>query len=280
MTFEEWQQSLAPKVQGTWNLHNFLLDQELDFFILLSSLAGVVGNASQAGYCAASTFQDAFAEYRNSLGLPAVSLDLGMVNDVGYVSEREVTKSHLESLGFRGISEQELMSMLHYAICNSVIEKQPGQIITKFGTADPNKITPGSEYNRFSYSNKSNIARHSRQSTEDETALTALRVHDTLLSTKSFDEAVRQICSALVAKLGLLVMAPIEEILPTNSLAHYGMDSLVAVEMRNWLGRELEVTVPILELLANQSIVQLSEKLAKRSKIVHVDTDEKSGDIE
>jgi hypothetical protein len=128
--------------------------------------------------------------------------------------------------------------------------------------------------------NKSNNARQSHQSSGDERALAALHIHDSLRNAKSLDEAVQQICSALITKLSLLIMTPVHEILSSNSLAHYGMDSLVAVEMRNWLGREVEVTVPIPDLLANQPILQLSEKLAQRSKLVQFDSDEEFKEIE
>ncbi|MBE3046962.1 acyl carrier protein, partial [Candidatus Bathyarchaeota archaeon] len=47
----------------------------------------------------------------------------------------------------------------------------------------------------------------------------------------------------------------------------YGMDSLVAVEMRNWLFKEMDITVPILELLANQSLTHLTSKLVEKSKL-------------
>lgn len=58
MTFKQWTQSLAPKVQGTWHLHGFL-PVDMDFFIMLSSMAGIIGNPGQANYSAAGTYQDA-----------------------------------------------------------------------------------------------------------------------------------------------------------------------------------------------------------------------------
>lgn len=43
MALDEWNGAIAPKVQGTWNLHNSTLEQNLDFFIMFSSLSGIVG---------------------------------------------------------------------------------------------------------------------------------------------------------------------------------------------------------------------------------------------
>ena len=70
MSFDEWRLALQAKVQGTWNLHHAL--PNLDFFIMLSSLLGVIGNPGQANYTAAGAFQDAFARHRIAKGLPAV----------------------------------------------------------------------------------------------------------------------------------------------------------------------------------------------------------------
>jgi hypothetical protein len=78
------------KLQETWNLHSASLTQEelLDFFTMLSSISGVVGNKGQANYSAANTFLDAFATYRQQvLHLHANSVDLGMIEDVGYIVE-------------------------------------------------------------------------------------------------------------------------------------------------------------------------------------------------
>jgi NAD(P)-dependent dehydrogenase (short-subunit alcohol dehydrogenase family) len=82
MTADDFHTSIHAKVQGTWNLHNAsleLLKQPLDFFTMLSSILGVVGREGQANYAAANTFLDAFASYRQSKGLRANAVDLGMM---------------------------------------------------------------------------------------------------------------------------------------------------------------------------------------------------------
>ncbi len=86
MTFEQWTQATQPKVTGSWNLHKFM-PEDLDFFIMLSSMAGVIGNPGQANYSAAGTFQDALSEHRRANGLVAMTVDLGIVSDVGYIAE-------------------------------------------------------------------------------------------------------------------------------------------------------------------------------------------------
>lgn len=92
MTLDDYHTAINAKVQETWNLHRASQEfqkQSLDFFTMLSSTSGVIGNKSQANYAAANTFLDAFASYRKTLGLRANIVDLGLIEDVGYVAEQD-----------------------------------------------------------------------------------------------------------------------------------------------------------------------------------------------
>ncbi|GFG19087.1 hypothetical protein IFM5058_09690 [Aspergillus udagawae] len=89
MSIEDWNTVTVPKVKGTWNLHEITTARgiDLDFFILFSSLSGILGQIGQANYASANTFLDAFMQYRASVGLPATAIDLGAMEGIGYLSE-------------------------------------------------------------------------------------------------------------------------------------------------------------------------------------------------
>ncbi len=74
---------LAPKLDGTWHLHAQTLNQPLDFFVLFSSAAALIGSAGQANYAAANAFMDGFAQWRKAAGLPALSINWGAWENVG-----------------------------------------------------------------------------------------------------------------------------------------------------------------------------------------------------
>ena len=85
MKVEDFHETIRCKVHGTGNLHDIAIEKELqlDFFTLLSSASGVIGQKSQANYTAGNVFLDSFAAYRHGLGLTACCVDLGVVEDIG-----------------------------------------------------------------------------------------------------------------------------------------------------------------------------------------------------
>jgi acyl transferase domain-containing protein/NADPH:quinone reductase-like Zn-dependent oxidoreductase/acyl carrier protein/NADP-dependent 3-hydroxy acid dehydrogenase YdfG len=69
---------MAPKVRGAWNLHRLTLSSELDFFVLFSSAATLIGSPGQGSYAAANAFMDGLAHHRKAKGLPGLSIDWGV----------------------------------------------------------------------------------------------------------------------------------------------------------------------------------------------------------
>ncbi|KAG9606254.1 polyketide synthase, partial [Aureobasidium melanogenum] len=263
MSLEDYITGVGPKVQGTWNLHNHLSKTDVDFFIMLSSISGVVGNTSQAQYAAASTFLDAFADYRNSLELPAVTIDLGVVHDVGYVANNKKLQKGFEDQKFEMIESTELLAMLEDAIANPLRENdRSGQTVTGLGTYKPDNSLPVHALPIFSHFRQANTT-----DIEEDCGNTVIKARDVLKNAQTILEATTGVAASIGAKISSLVMLPVDEISPDRSMAEYGIDSLVAVEMRNWLFREIDVAASILELLANITIFQLAEKLLRRSKL-------------
>jgi zearalenone synthase (highly reducing iterative type I polyketide synthase) len=118
MTHAQWQAATRPKMHGSMILHRLLLQHELQFFVMLSSIAGVVGNRSQATFAAGNTFQDALAHYRRGLGVPAVSIDLGLRLGIGLIAER-VGATNLKQWEAVGIREAEFHALLTTAMTGS-----------------------------------------------------------------------------------------------------------------------------------------------------------------
>ena len=89
MNWSRFATVMAPKVQGAWNLHTLTLDQSLDCFVLFSSATALLGSPGQGNHVTANTFLDSLAHYRQSLGLPAMSINWGVWSEIGAAARKE-----------------------------------------------------------------------------------------------------------------------------------------------------------------------------------------------
>ncbi|OQE83792.1 hypothetical protein PENNAL_c0030G06593 [Penicillium nalgiovense] len=260
MSLEDYLAVLRPKMHGTWNLHVHL-PMDLDFFLMESSVSGIIGNTAQASYAAANTFLDAFSRYRRSRGQPATTIDLGAVSGVGYIAQNEELKQAMQRQGFDFTDETSLMHFLEFAIANSTREPHLAHIIIGLGAYHPDTSLPALSTPMFSrYRMLSSCA--TKISNSNDTLRQALK------QSKTLNSAADVVLAALVDHIVSHTGVPIENVSTSQSLQDYGIDSLAAVEFRNWLSKEMESVVPIFELLAAESLAVLASKIAGRSRLV------------
>ncbi len=104
-TWERFIKVLNPKMVGAWNLHQLSQETPLDFFVLFSSAVGLMGNHGQANHAAANAFLDSFVAYRRGLGLPALSIGWGAWSTIGSAAEQvERTQQQMAASGIGSIS--------------------------------------------------------------------------------------------------------------------------------------------------------------------------------
>ncbi|CAG7951292.1 unnamed protein product [Penicillium nalgiovense] len=256
MSLDEYRDVMGPKYHGTWNLHRHL-PTDLDFFLMLSSISGVIGNATQAAYASGCTFMDAFASHRRSLDLPAVSLDLGTITDVGYLAENKDLATKMERQGFQGTDTPTLLSLIQVAISQST--GGGAQLVTGLGQWKEMESLGNFDAPLFAH------FRYKFQGHGKSTALgdsmEGLKIE--LDAAKTVDQATVIIRDALSRKIASHLSIPVENINPANPVSEYGVDSHVAVELRNWVSRSMNCTIPILEILA-RSMLELSHKIASQ----------------
>lgn len=268
MTHEQWSTVIESKVRGAWNLHHALASQPLDFFIAFSSVASSVGNRGQAAYAAANAFLNAFVQYRRRLGLPASSIDPTAISDIGYLAENaEAAAEVAKNLGSDLICEAEVLALVGAAITGDLEKACEGHTITGV------RMTPSmqpfwTQDAKFKHLREPMEALAAAQASAS--GATAISYNAALKAAKGVAEAEEVVCKGLVFKIASVLMMEEEELDVTRALSHYPLDSLVAIEIRNFITREFEANMQVLELLSSGSIETLAKGICAKSKLVSI----------
>lgn len=275
MPYSSWTSALAPKLQGTLNLHN-LLPKGMSFFIMLSSIAGAIGSTAQANYAAGCSYQDALAHYRTGLGEKATTLNLGLMLDDGVLTENANIRKVLLSTGYlMGIRQSELYALLERYCDPSAPVSKPLDTQIIVGIDVPAKlkaegIDPPIFMRRPPFRLFYNISSGTpSSSSSDPNGPSTINLPALLAPCKSVAEAASIISDALIAKLSKALAIPIANFDSSKPMHAYGVDSLVAVELRNWFSQVLEADVAVFEILGEgRSFEDLGTLVAGKSRVV------------
>ncbi|KAI1128529.1 hypothetical protein F5Y10DRAFT_265029 [Nemania abortiva] len=288
MTMDEWNEATSPKIQGTWNLHNVLQAQgvDLDFFVLFSSLSGIIGQVGQANYAAANTFLDAFVRYRTNLGLRCAAIDVGAMEGVGYLSENEDLLKKMQGMGWRSVTEEEFLEALdatirNFSTSNEGTASQPSSPRTETLSHKGNMLlgvvpaaSPGDTNSSarlrkdirmaiYHNTNQHSSGEGDRDDGGDDTLRAFLTAAKRDPASFRQPEAAKALAREIGKKLFALLLKPEQEPDISRELAELGLDSMIAVEMRAWWKLELGLTISVLEMLAMGTLLALGEKAAK-----------------
>ncbi|KAI1174099.1 putative polyketide synthase [Nemania sp. FL0916] len=268
MTHQRWAESTRPKVQGSWNLHKYL-PTDLDFFIILSSFTGVFGSRGQSNYAAAGAYEDALAYHRRERGQRATTIDLGLMRDIGVLAETGITDAFREWEEPYGIRETQFLALIERVIYHEMAADRSPQVITGLATGG-SAISAGIEKPYYLDDARFSIMAHLGLDGKVSTAATydALPTYSLISQARSLQEASDGVLVALVKQVAKILQTEPSEI-DTNKFLHsLGIDSLVAVEIVNWIVRETKSTITVFDVLAGVPITTLSGKIAARSAVL------------
>ncbi|KAH7254804.1 hypothetical protein B0J15DRAFT_446835 [Fusarium solani] len=269
MTFEDYDLVVRSKVYGAWNFHKALLNTPLDFFVVLSSVAGIVGNRGQAAYSAANTYLDAFTQHRLRSGLPATCLNLGAVSGVGYLAENSAKQAQvLKNLSGSTVDESEVLVLLELAINGKIGVMGNEQCVTGLDFSDGTSLPYYASDGRFVHLRHAAIVKS--QDASDLPASASLTIAQEVQRAATREEAQGIVTIGLRDKLGAILMLP-PEVLQSHQgnapVTAFGLDSLNAIELRNWITKELQAHLQILELLTSSSLGDLASLVLKKSRL-------------
>lgn len=238
LTDEQIEAMLRPKVLGTWMLHELTKDLDLDFFLVFSSAASLLGAKGMAHYAAANQFLDSFAHYRRAAGLPILSVNWGAWDVMRHASSQE--QDRLSETGLLPMPSEKVLNLF-----GELIASPRAQVM--IANVDWGVLKPGFEVERTrplleNFSKVLSKPAHPRAVSVPPLA----SLHEAMRMTpedrrKSIEEFVQeQAAQVLGFRRGELPPADVP-------LTDMGLDSLMAVDLKNRLqvgiGQELSPTI-------------------------------------
>lgn len=228
MDIEDWNMAVKPKIDGSRNLDEcFPTDQSLEFFIMLSSLASVIGNSGQSNYNAGNMYCCSLAANRRKRGLAASVIDIGKIVGIGYVSRNRKAVISLRSHKFQPISEP----FFHHMFAEAVISGRPGSgrqpVLTsgmqkRAGLAEENSAPPlwlnNPRFSHMKWEDKKNMAGEANTATS-----TRIPVLDQLKTATQVAQAESILCTSFATRLAAILQMSVDSIAHNTPLVDIGM---------------------------------------------------------
>jgi acyl transferase domain-containing protein/acyl carrier protein len=250
---------MAPKVLGAWNLHELTRGAPLDFFVLYSSAASLLGSPGQGNYAAANAFMDALAHHRRARGLPALSINWGPFSEVGLAAATE-QRGARSAHRVRGLTPAEGTEVLAQLLSGhlaqvGVVPLAPGQ----WGTHHPQA------------GRSPRLARLVRASPPPASPATQAgpSVRESLLAADpARREAVME--DFIRGQMAQVLRIDPQEINRETPLVNMGFDSLMGLELRTLLESALKLRLPPTLTWKHPSLSALTRELTQEWLKEHV----------
>ncbi|TMP47148.1 hypothetical protein CWB96_19935 [Pseudoalteromonas citrea] len=240
---EGFQKVLAPKLQGSWYLHQLTREVELDYFVCFSSIAAVVGWPGQANYAFANAFMDGLCHMRRNQGLSATAINWGPWADAGMAAELEEQEiARMQSAGMQGISTEQGLSDMSKVMNSSIAQAgvfiQDWQKMAELGlSARLLKV----------FSNLVDV---------DDTKTSDIKATLSQMNAEQrLPVLLTEVRNALAAALGMGTGEQLDE---HTSVFDYGLNSLMAVEFKNRIQPLIDHPLPASMVTKQGSITKIA----------------------
>ncbi|MBM7846592.1 type I polyketide synthase [Herpetosiphon giganteus] len=226
--WEHFSEVLAPKANGAWNLHQATKHLELDYFVLFSSFSGVVGMVGQSNYAAANSFLDSLAAYRQAHGLAALSISWGAWADLGMAVTANIQDvRRRQQLGIHPLSPQRGLTLLARCLTFAAAHMIAAPIDWRKLSAGMPTISSLWQHGTAQTSaaqSKLLVTQFADAPRHQQPTIIQNIVYEHLLRTLGFSEP--------------------SQLAPKQRLFEIGLDSLMAVELRNAFQLAFQQTLP------------------------------------
>ncbi|MEU7769046.1 type I polyketide synthase [Nocardia sp. NPDC049190] len=246
---ERFDRVLAPKVRGAWNLHDLIGNRELDFFVMYSSASALLGSPGQANYAAANAFLGALARHRQYSGRPALCVDWGLYSQRGIMASRDAEGQRLAHRGVGTMTPEQGTDILGLLLGGSAGHVAAANLDLRRWLASYPSLAGASLFTE--------LADDDRDSGRGQTlGWFADRLHAATPA-----ERPSLIDAVVTEQLGEILHLDAARIDRKAPLTTMGVDSLMALELRNRLESALGIRLSTTLLYAAPTVLALGEQL-------------------
>ena len=237
----------GPKVAGAWQLHQQTLDHALDFFVLFSSVASVIGSPGQANYASANAFMDGLAQMRAGQGRPATAINWGPWADIGMASS-DVVLQRLMKDGWQPMNASQGCAFIGHLL---TAQPLPQAAVLPVDWRQFAASIPGAA----GWSTLQHLV-----PSDSASPLTGSAAETAAARVKEAAPEVRVdlVSSYLLERIAQTLRVPAADLDEFAQLSAVGVDSLTAVEIRLWVQGDLGVDLAVEQLFTAPSIRDLA----------------------
>ena len=241
---------LAPKAVGAWLLHEGTRGMALDCFVMFSSISSIFGNPAQGNYAAANAFLDSLAHHRRALGLPALTINWGVLGGAGYVARNERVAEFLARQGTTELAPGEVMSILE----SSLRARDTQMAAIRVDWARWRQC--------FRAMQENPLLERIFASVESEENRGAVGDWRKRIEAAAPEEKEAIISQAVREIVGAVLRVKPDTLRGDQPLTDLGLDSLMGVEIENSLEAAIGVALPPTSLMRARTIAQIAALIA------------------
>ena len=243
---------MDPKAGGAWLLHEQTGNMELDCFVMFSSVSSIFGNPAQGNYAAANAFLDALAHHRRALGLPALTINWGVLGGEGYVARNTRVAEFLARQGTAPLSPGEVLSLMESFLETGTIQAAAIRVDWSKWKQSFRGLQENPLLERIFSSNP-----------EDEDSGGAREDWKDKLSAAAPGDRLEVIGQAVRSIIGSVLRVKPESLRDDQPLTDLGLDSLMGAEIETSLDNALGVGLPPTSLIRARTIGQIRNLIAE-----------------
>ncbi|MBV9300237.1 MAG: SDR family NAD(P)-dependent oxidoreductase, partial [Verrucomicrobia bacterium] len=251
LTRERVRSVMAPKALGAWLLHESTRDMDLDCFVMFSSVSSIFGNPAQGSYGAANAFLDSLAHHRRASGLPALTVNWGVLGGEGYVARNKRVAEFLARQGTTELSPEEVMAVLESSLAAGATQLMAIRVDwTKW-----RQFFRGMQENPLL---ERIFMAAEGQETDGSTDDLRLKIESA-----APEELEGIIGQAVREAVGAVLRVKADALRDDQPLTDLGLDSLMGIEIENSIEGALGVALPQASLIRARTIGQITALIAE-----------------